>query len=116
MSRYAFDLDGTLDRPEIAQLANDLYAAGHEIHVVTGGHADTGEWTIEARKQKLAALNVNYTSIIRCFGATLDDIGREKARQLRALDAILMFDDAPIYVEHTSQICTTLFVVPRRDV
>lgn len=98
MSIYAFDLDGTLDRPELAQLANDLLAAGHEVHVVTGAQADIGEWTLEARHAKLASLGVSPSAIHRCFGLTYEEIGRKKREVCDSIGAILVFDDANSYV------------------
>ena len=115
MSTYAFDLDGTLDRPELAQLARDLFAAGHEVHIVTGARADVGEWTIAARQEKLASLAVNYTLIHRCFGATHDAVGSEKRRVCDEIGALLMFDDAPSYIKELSygRSCI-LQVIPKR--
>ena len=111
--RYAFDLDGTLDVPEIAGLANALHAAGHEVYVVTGAVTDTGEWTMEARIEKCARLGVKYTKIIRCFGDSLDAIGAKKAQALKELGAALMFEDSIPFAQHTVQACPTLLVVPR---
>jgi len=55
MSTYAFDIDGTL--PQIKTLANDLYDAGHQIIVITGGLRKVGEGhklgtrTLDRKKQ-----------------------------------------------------------------
>jgi hypothetical protein len=100
MSRYAFDLDGTLDVPVLARLAEDLFKAGHEIHVVTGGITDTGEWTLPARQEKLARLGVPYTEIHRCFGENLDEIGRKKREVCDKVGALVLFDDSVPYMQN----------------
>lgn len=100
MSKYGFDLDGTLDIPAIAQLANDLYAAGHEVYIVTGGFGDRGEWTITEREKKLTRLKVRYTEIIRCLKPTFEEIGQEKGRVCHERGIILLFDDSDTYIAH----------------
>lgn len=113
MSKYGFDLDGTLEVPFIAQLARDLYEAGHEVHVVTGANSDTGPWTLEARQEQLAYLKVPYTELHRCFGTTLKDIAAEKVRVLRENKIKLMIDDMPEYCKAMAQaeVGQILFVV-----
>jgi len=115
MSIYAFDLDGTLDRLELAQLARDLHAAGHEIHIVTGALADIGEWTLAAREAKLAQLNVPYTTIQRCFGSTYEEIGRRKKEVCDALAVTVVLDDANSYIRQLQygNACV-LQVMPKR--
>lgn len=99
MTAYGFDLDGTLDNLVLAQLANDLYDAGHEVWVVTGGLADTGEWTLEARERRLAALGVRYTGIVRCIHPDIRQVGLLKGRECERLGISVLVDDDRQYLE-----------------
>ena len=96
--KVGFDLDGTLDVPALRDLANALYAAGHEVFVVTGGLADTGAWTQVERERRLAALGVNYTEIVRCITPRAEDIGRLKAQACTERDIPLLIDDDGSYI------------------
>jgi len=98
MSAYGFDLDGTLDHPELTRLANDLHDAGHQVYVVTGGLADAGEWTMAAREQKLAVLGVRYTEIIRCIDPDISKLGALKGEACNRLGITVLFDDAHMYL------------------
>jgi len=101
MTKYGFDLDGTLDRTVLRQLATDLHEAGHEIHVLTGAMEDIGEWTAQARREKIDGLGLPWIPderIHRCFGKSLEEIGREKGRALDRLGIKLMLDDSPTFV------------------
>lgn len=103
MTRYAMDLDGNLDIPEMVELSNNLFDAGHEIYIVTGGFEDSGEWTLEERKKKLARLGVRYTDIIRCLKPTLEQIGFEKGLVCKMMGIQILFDDSSIYCKYASQ-------------
>lgn len=98
MTAYGFDLDGTLTRPELAMMANDLWRAGHEIYVITGGLADTGEWTMEARIAYLKQLGVHYTAIVRCIDPDIHEIGALKGKECTRLNIAVMIDDAQLYL------------------
>lgn len=98
MSAYGFDLDGTLDRPALARLANDLYDAGHQVYVVTGGLADSGEWTLAAREARLAALGARYTDVVRCIDADIHQLGRLKGEACARLGITVLFDDSRDYL------------------
>jgi len=98
VTAYGFDLDGTLDRPGIAQLASDLFDAGHEVWVITGGLADAGEWTMQAREQKLASLGVRYTGIVRCIDPDVRRIGALKGEQCTRLGVVVMLDNDRPYL------------------
>ncbi len=108
MSTYGFDLDGTLDLPAIAQLANDLYDAGHTILVITGGHADVGEWTMEERINKLGRCEVKYTEIVRCLAPSLEEIGQLKTKECVDRGVILMIDNDEPYLNYIKQAITCL--------
>ncbi len=114
MTAYGFDLDGTLDRPALAQLTNDLYDAGHKVYVVTGGLADTGEWTMAAREAKLAALGVHCTGIIRCLDPDIRMLGLLKGRECRRLGISVMFDDSSFYLRGIAEVSDVvrLLVLP----
>lgn len=108
MSKYGFDLDGTLTRPELAQLANDLYDAGHEVYVVTGALADTGEWTMSAREERLASLGIRYTEIVRAIDPDINQVGRRKGEACKERGISLLIDDALGYLQGVSQVSPTL--------
>lgn len=114
MTAYGFDLDGTLDRPGIAQLANDLHDAGHEVWVVTGGLADAGEWTQEARRRKLAALGVRYTGIARCINPDVRQVGIQKGEVCARLGITILLDDDRLYLDGAASASgvTRLLVLP----
>jgi hypothetical protein len=99
MTAYGFDLDGTLDRPALARMANDLYDAGHEVYVVTGGLAEAGAWTLEARKRKLAALGVRYTKIVRCIDPDIRKLGVMKGLECSRLGIDVLLDDSRLYLD-----------------
>lgn len=65
--RIAFDLDGTLDRPAVTELAKALLAARHEVHIITGVFDESGEWQAErAKRDKLTRLGIFHV---------MDDLG-----------------------------------------
>ena len=99
VTAYGFDLDGTLTRPALARLANDLHDAGHEVYVVTGGLADSGEWTLTAREQRLAELGVRYTAIIRCIDPDIARIGILKGEQCARLGIAVLVDDSRLFLD-----------------
>lgn len=115
MSRYAFDLDGTLDVPAIAQLARDLHAAGHEIHILTAALADEGWMTIPAKEEKLRRLGVPYTQMHRPCFPTQEQCGHAKGEILKELGDPLFIDDSPLFhqlvPQHSS--AARLWVVPQ---
>lgn len=111
MTQYGFDLDGTLDIPSIAKLANDLYDAGHDIYIITGGFSDSGEWTISEREKKLAKLGVQYTEIIRCLKPTFEEIGKEKGRVCKERKISLLFDDSDTYIQQSKGAVQCLKVI-----
>jgi len=109
MSRYGFDLDGTLDREPIRQLARDLFEAGHKIYIVTGGLEDSGEWTAESRMQRLKDLGVPYTNIVRCLHPDITKIGAMKGDACRKLGIALLIDDSMMYITGASpSVCCLL--------
>jgi hypothetical protein len=111
MSAYGFDLDGTLDKPELARLANDLHDAGHQVYVITGGLADAGEWALDARERRLDALGMRYTEIIRCIHPDVRQIGRLKGEACARLGIGVLFDDSRLYLESVAGIAR-LLVLP----
>ncbi len=99
VTAYGFDLDGTVTRPHIARLANDLYAAGHEVYVITGGLGDFGEWTMEARVEYLKMLGVNYTEIVRCIAPRWEEIALIKGTECAKRGITVMLDDMPVFLD-----------------
>ena len=102
---YGFDLDGTLTKPAIAQLANDLFDAGHRIYVITGGMADSGEWTIERRQELLAKLGVKYTKVVRCLAPSFREIADLKNKACQEYNISVMLDDMDIYLNAIQSQC-----------
>lgn len=99
MTSYGFDLDGTLTRPYIRDLANDLFDAGHDIYVITGGLSDTGEWTLPRRQQYLAQLGVRYTEIVRCLAPSWEGIAYIKGEECKKRGIKVMLDDMPVFLQ-----------------
>lgn len=57
--KIGFDLDGTLDKPAIANLCNAMLDAGHEVHIITGVFDEAGEWqSSDAKFTKLRRIGV----------------------------------------------------------
>lgn len=104
MTAYGFDLDGTLDNPSLARLANDLHDAGHRVYIVTGGLYDSGEWSMAAREQRLARLGVRYTEIIRCLAPDLETIGRLKGEACSRLGIAVLVDDSQLYLKEAAAV------------
>jgi hypothetical protein len=98
MAKWGFDLDGTLDHPEILRLANFLYDKGEEVHVLTG-FVPTGNYTEEMKLIKLRRLGVRCTKMHLCEGETMEDIGYTKAQVLNRLGIDFMVDDDPVFVK-----------------
>ena len=96
--KWGFDLDGTLDHEEIRDLANVLYDAGHEVHVLTGFCPDTG-YTAEMKMAKIKRLGVRCTKVHLCEGDSMEEIGYSKAQTLRYHDIRFMVDDDPTFVK-----------------
>jgi len=109
-----FDLDGTLDVPAIRDLANALHAAGHGVFVVTGGLADSGDWTMPAREAKLRALGVNYTEIVRCITPRMEDIGALKALECGEREISMLIDDAGMYIQGARSVSDDLCLLQVR--
>lgn len=93
--KFGFDLDGTLDRPEIAEMARALFRAGHEIHVITVGRLGPRAWgTIELKKLRLESLGVPYTKVHIVEGDTYTEAGQAKAAVINREDIVTMIDDS----------------------
>lgn len=94
--KYGFDLDGTLDRPVIAELARALHAAGHEIHIITASPFGNPKHSKNAKETKLAALRVPYHQLHIASGTFIDEMAKKKADfvQLNHIDFFIddMFD------------------------
>jgi hypothetical protein len=101
--KYAFDIDGTLTIRAIATLANDLYAAGHIINIITGGLKKQGEDDeFERRKdhryKQLEDLGVKFHRLYICVGINTAEVAAQKAKLCRDLDIGLIFEDSDLYI------------------
>ena len=99
--KFGFDLDSTLDHPEIVRIANALYDLGDEVHVITVGRLKSaGYLTTQAEKYaKLDRLGVKYTHCVLVGGDTFEEAGRRKAEYIREHGIGLMIDDSSTFVK-----------------
>ena len=118
--KIGFDLDGTLDRPAIRDLALALIKGGHEVHIITGVFVEAKEWQDEAaKKEKLTRLGIPYqmpdamcqvegTAVLHVLDAVastfardyrLIDLGLRKGALCEKLGITMFFDDSETYVE-----------------
>jgi hypothetical protein len=121
--KIGFDLDGTLDRPVIRDLALALMNTGWEVHVVTGVFPEALGWQdAAAKRKKLGRLNIPYTEfqnsefqttitgtvtlhILDAVPATysrdyrLADLGLRKGALCEELGITLFLDDSSTYCE-----------------
>lgn len=93
--KFGFDLDGTLDREEVAEMARALYNAGHEIHVLTVGRLGPRyESTRELKELKLAHLKVPYSFLHLVEGDNFSEAGYAKAQIINREGIVTMIDDS----------------------
>jgi len=98
VTRWGFDLDGTLDHPEIRELANFLYDHGQEVHILTG-FVPEGGYTEQMKLDKLKRLGIRCTQVHLCEGENMEEIGYTKAQTLNRLGIAFMVDDDPTFVK-----------------
>lgn len=105
---YGFDIDGTLTIPSIAKLADDLYDAGHEVYIITGGLKTKEDPEIgqreKHRKKQLSKLIKNYTKLIICVGYTTQEVAKMKGEVCIKENIGLMFEDTLLYINWIRQI------------
>lgn len=128
-----FDLDGTLDRPNVKALLLALVAAGHEVHIITGVFDEAGDW--QSEEAKLAKLNrhgIPFSTGISNYSAALPrvhilhaadpshgrdyrlaDLGLRKGDLCERLGIELFIDDSATYCEMIPKMSggTTVFQV-----
>lgn len=117
--RIGFDLDGTLDRPALAELAKSLLADGHEVHIITGVFDEAGDWQNGAAKYvKLVGLGIQCheypavrqhgTAMLHVLHAVdvsfgleyrLRDLGLRKGALCHKFGITMFFDDSETYCE-----------------
>lgn len=130
--RYAFDLDGCLDRPAIRLLARGLVDAGNEVHILSGVWPE-GDWqSVKAKQAKLIEMDLAYEHPINGFtmkkgfyifmaapnaAAPREDrlleIAFQKGDYCRRLNISVMFDDSEHYIKHMPAFCGTQMVQVR---
>jgi len=89
--RVGMDLDGTLDKPALAALANALLAGGHEVHIITSYFPEGGSWQSPAAKHsKLQRLGIEFEHTTGPRGRTIfsgpDGVKRAELHILEAVD------------------------------
>lgn len=125
--KIAFDLDGTLDRRALAELARILMLGGHEVHIITGVFLEAGDWQSPKEKfEKLRRWGISFerttevcdNEVTEVFGdgpvwATLHvlyavdpsfgldyrlrDLGLRKGALCEKLGIEILFDDSETY-------------------
>jgi hypothetical protein len=108
--KFGFDLDGTLDHEEIRMIANTLFDAGHEVHILTG-FVPGGTYTEQMKLDKCQRLKLKYTKLHLCQGDSMEDIGYVKAQTLRQYDIPFMIDDDPTFVRQMTYYSTSRIVM-----
>jgi len=124
--KIGFDLDGTLDRVEIQNLAHALLLGGHRVYVLTGCFLEAGEWqNYEAKYEKLGRMGFAWEDqdgwklqdnmFIEIFDAVdhkkfdrdyrLADIGLRKGDFIAREGIEIMFDDSELYVAMMPKMC-----------
>ena len=96
-----FDLDGTLDHPELVRLCNLLYDAGAIIHIITVAGLGVADYmSNEAKKRdKLYRLGVKYHHLHLVTGETFEEAGDEKAAKCEYYGIEVMIDDSSTFVK-----------------
>jgi hypothetical protein len=117
--KFGFDLDGTLDKPALRDLANILISAGHEVHVITGTFPEAGDWqNADAKMAKMRRLGIPFTQgfydpLVRVAQLhilyavnqeyprdyRLADLGLRKGALCETLGLTMIFDDSMTYCE-----------------
>lgn len=121
--KIGMDLDGTIDRPAVADLCRALIAAGHDVHIITGVFKESGDWQgIEAKREKLTRRGISFVEnaehrsefslvnpavlhVLDAVGPEFDrdyrlaDLGLRKGALCEKLDLTLFIDDSLTYCE-----------------
>lgn len=124
--KFGFDLDGTLDRPQIVKLAHTLADAGHQLYIITGIFDEVGDWQGEAAKlRKLAKTGLAGRTAGIAFvhsdsralageqatlAYRLRDMGLRKAAHCAEWDIDIFFDDSADYCAVMPKMCGTQIV------
>jgi hypothetical protein len=126
--KVAFDLDGTLDKPALRNLALSLLSAGHEVHIVSGCFLEAGDWQDETAKlDKLVRLGLAQAgdgpgkyklpeglriSILEAVSHErfdrdyrLADLGLRKGAYIEKNGIEIMFDDSELYCKLMPAYC-----------
>ena len=118
--KIGFDLDGTLDKPALRDLALTLIDAGWEVHIITGVFPEAKDWQdAPAKRAKLKRLGIPFherpfiateekTAILHILDAVpmnfprdyrLADLGLRKGAYCELHGITLMLDDSVTYCE-----------------
>ena len=113
---YGFDLDGTLDKKPLADLANLLLLSGHEVHIITSVFPESGEWqSPQSKREKCRRLGIPVSDIPtrgnaqlhvlwpipveqeHDISARLRDLGLQKGHLTEKLGIDVFIDDSEIF-------------------
>lgn len=117
--KIGFDLDGTLDRPAVRDLALELLASRNEIHVISGSFTEAGDWQDPtAKREKLVRLGFDLSDpklIVTVLDALpqekfdreyrLVDLGLRKGAYIEKNGIEIMFDDSEVYCKTMPNMC-----------
>lgn len=125
--KIGFDLDGTLDRPGVLELAKAMLKSGHEVHIISGCFLESGTWQgRQAKFEKLERLGlvmllpggtvmlppnlfveildaVDHEKFDRDY--RLADLGLRKGAYVERHGIALMFDDSELYCKLMPAYC-----------
>jgi len=100
--KIGFDLDMTLDRPELAELAGMLFSKGCEIHIITVARMGDGyHSTREQKQEKLKQLGVPYHYLHLVGGDSFEQAGLRKA-------SVVAREGIKIFIDDSSTFCTVV--------
>lgn len=123
MLRIGFDLDGTLDCPEMAEMIRSLLNSGADVHIITAIFSEAGNWqSPEAKFSKLSRLGIPYMTaspnlgqlplpgtatlhILTAMGENYDrayrlaDLGLRKGALCEQLGLTIYVEDSELFCE-----------------
>jgi hypothetical protein len=115
-----FDLDGTLDRPALAELCKRMISDGHDVHIITGVFPEAKDWQdAPAKRRKMERLGIPFYEpatelwkpdkarlyVLDAVPSTFDrnyrliDLGLRKGAGCEELGITLFYDDSSLYCE-----------------
>ena len=116
-----FDIDGTISANPSAfgVLMCSLMQNEQQVVVMTGALTSFPPGQMDIRKKQLEAIGIvenhHYDTLEIIVGDTVLDVAKGKGQRCVELEAVMMFEDSPLYVSEINKISpktTTLLVIP----